>query len=166
MKKQTIYIDLDDTIADFSGEACFGGQKPTNLAVAAMFEPGFFLNLKVLPGAKVAVQALIRMGYDVQILSQPVAESAYSYSEKVQWIGMHFPELINKINLTQDKGNFVGAFLIDDNDVKWKDKFNANGGTFVHFDYHAGDHEATWNKVLIYFFLQQPKEAHVSPSHR
>lgn len=154
MKKKIIYIDMDDTIADFCGEACFGGQKPTQLAVAAMYEQGFFLNLKVIPGAHVAVRMLIRLGYDVQILSQPVAECSHSYSEKVQWIGMHFPELINKINFAQDKGNFVGDYLIDDNAPKWKDKFEANGGTFVLFDYHAGNLEDQWNKVLAYFLKE------------
>lgn len=131
--KKIVFIDLDDTIADFSGSPLLPDGYPFD--VHAMYEPGFFLSLKVIPGALSAVREIIRMGYDVHILSQPVAESSHSYSEKVQWVGLHFPELITKINLTQYKGLFKGDYLIDDNKEKWKDKFEANGGKFVWFQY-------------------------------
>ena len=108
--KKIVYIDLDDTIADFLGAEVF----KSGFDVSLMYEPGFFLNLKPIAGAQVAVRQIMRMGYDVHILSQPVAESAHSYQEKVEWIGKYFPDLINKINLTQDKGLFKGDFLIDD----------------------------------------------------
>lgn len=124
---------MDDTIADFSGSPLLPPGFP--FEVHAMYEPGFFLGLKVIPGALSAVREIIRMGYDVQILSQPVDISAHSYSEKVQWIALHFPDLISKINLTQDKGNFKGDYLIDDNEEKWKAKFEANGGKFILFPY-------------------------------
>jgi 5'(3')-deoxyribonucleotidase len=137
-----VYIDLDDTIADFIGSPRF----VSGFDEAFMHEPRFFLDLKPVRGALVAVRQIIRMGYDVQILSQPVAQSAHSYSEKVQWIGMHFPELVGKINLTQDKGLFKGEFLIDDNAEKWKDKFEKNGGTFLHFNHKMP--EASWYIIL------------------
>jgi len=129
---KTIHIDMDDTIADFLGSPAF----KDGFDVSKMYEIGFFLNLKPVPGALSGVRTLIRKGYDVQILSQPVAESAHSYSEKVQWIALWFPELIGKINFTQDKGLFKGDYLIDDNAPKWKDKFEANGGQFIEFNQH------------------------------
>jgi 5'-nucleotidase len=151
---------MDDTIADFSGSPLLPSGYPFD--VHAMYEPGFFIGLKVIPGALSAVREIIRMGYEVQILSQPVDVSSHSYSEKVQWIGLHFPDLISKINFTQDKGNFVGDYLIDDNEEKWKDKFEANGGKFIVFPYTRKNPvtlnttEINWRRVVD--FLKQEKE--------
>ena len=151
---KTIMLDMDDTIADFCGHSVFNGIYPPD--VSHMYEQGFFFSLTPVPGALVAVRALIRMGYDVQILSQPLAESPHSYSEKVQWIGIWFPELITKINFTQDKGLIKADYLIDDNKEKWKEKFEKNGGQFVHFDYVAASPEAKWQEI-VKFFTQEPK---------
>lgn len=147
--KQIVFIDLDDTLADFKGAKQFRN----GFDVSYMFETGFFLSLKPIEGSLVAVRQIIRLGYDVQILSQPVAESAHCYSEKAQWVALYFPELINKINLTQDKGLFKGDYLIDDNEEKWKNKFEANGGKFVHFD-HESNHRVQWGKIVSFFKLQ------------
>lgn len=150
MKSKVVYIDMDDTIADFLGAEVF----KDGFDVAKMYEPGFFRNLKPIPGSQVAVRQLIRMGFDVQILSQPVAESSHSYSEKAEWIGIYFPDLINKINLTQDKGNFVGDFLIDDNEPKWKTKFEANGGQFIHID-PKKDMRQEWKRIVELLISQK-----------
>lgn len=146
MKK--IYVDMDDTIADFMGSEAF----KDGFDISKMYEVGFFLNLKPIPGALSGVRKLISKGYDVQILSQPVAESAHSYIEKVQWIALHFPELIGKINLTQDKGLFKGDYLIDDNAQKWQAKFEAlNGeGSFIEFNRY-GDVAMNWYGITEFF---------------
>lgn len=151
MKKKLVYIDLDDTIADFTGDPVFDN----GFDVAKMYEVGFFQNLKVIEGAHVAVRQIMRMGYDVQILSQPVAETVHSYSEKVRWVGMHFPDLIGKINFTQDKGNFVGDYLIDDNPGKWEQAFEANGGEFLTFLYTKSkepkmNNRYNWEQIVEY----------------
>ena len=138
-----IFLDLDDTLSDFTGSEVFYGK----FDVSHMFVPGFFLKLKPIEGSLMAVRQIIRMGYDVHILSQPVAESAHSYSEKIQWIGLWFPELINKVHLTQDKGLFKGDYLIDDNPTKWKAPFEANGGKFINFEY-SKDHHSNWKDIV------------------
>lgn len=142
--KKIVHIDMDDTIADFMGSEAF----KNGFDVNKMYEVGFFLNLKPIPGALSGVRALIRKGYDVQICSQPVAESAHSYSEKVQWIALWFPELITKVNFTQDKGIIKGDYLIDDNQPKWQAKFEALNGeyTFVHFDHK--NPEKNWESIV------------------
>lgn len=166
MSKKIVFIDMDDTIADFSGSPLLPAGYP--FEVHAMYEPGFFLGLKVIPGAYSAIRRILRMGVDVQILSQPVAESAHSYSEKVQWIGMHFPELIGKVNFTQDKGMFKGNYLIDDNPTKWKAKFEANGGKFIEFPYTRKDPatmvntEETWERVIATLEKELRYEGHFS----
>lgn len=158
MGKKLIYIDMDDTIADFTGSEEFAN----GFDVGKMYEPGFFLSLKPVEGALVGVRQLIRMGFDVQILSQPVAESAVSYAEKVQWIGLYFPELISKINLTQDKGLFKGHYLVDDNAPKWRDKFEANGGKFIEFTYYHKSGRGTisnrgmWERIVNVFKEENP----------
>lgn len=149
----TIMIDMDDTIADFGNAKVFG-DKPVDDTL--MYEPGFFRNLELIPGALVAVRALIKMGYNVQILTQPVAISAHSYSEKVEWLGMHFPELLQSVNMVQDKGVVVANYLIDDNATKWKDRFEKNGGKFIHFKYQRGanghaQHRKNWEDIVDYF---------------
>lgn len=143
-----IYVDLDDTIADFKGSEALIGKPFNNFGVHPMYEPGFFFNLKPIKGSLSGVRALIRLGYDVHILTQPLAESAHSYSEKVQWVGLHFPDLVNKIHMTQDKGLFIGDYLIDDNAEKWKAKFEANGGTFIHI---FGAEFFSWEYIVEYF---------------
>lgn len=161
MSKKVVFLDLDDTLADFSGSPLLPAGYP--FEVHAMYEPGFFLGLKVIPGALSAVRQIIKMGYDVHILSQPVDISAHSYSEKVQWVGIHFPELISKLHLTQDKGLFKGDYLIDDNPDKWKDKFEANGGKFIEFHYSRKyphtmkNTHANWKEIIEFLTAELNK---------
>lgn len=139
-----VYVDMDDTIADFRGADPLKGEPYDEFSVRKMYDPGFFYNLKPINGALSGVRGLIRLGFDVHILSQPVAESPHSYSEKVQWIALYFPELIRKLHFTQDKGLFYGDYLIDDNPDKWKDRFK---GQFVEFRYGIYNE---WENVLTY----------------
>lgn len=153
--KKIIYIDQDDTISNFGG---YFKDRPVN--ESEMFEPGFFANLEPVPGALVAVRKLIRLGYDVQILTQPVAESPHCYAEKVQWIGKWFPELISKINMVQDKGNLSApnTYLVDDNEPKWKAKFESRGGKFVHFPYSRISDDINrfaWKRIIEFFENQE-----------
>lgn len=143
---------MDDTIADFVKAATVNGI----FDYLHMYEPGFFFSLQPIEGSQVAVRQLIALGYDVQILSQPVADSHFSYSDKIRWIGCYFPELLHKVNLTQDKGLFKGDYLIDDNYFKWKDKFEANGGKFIHFMYNPGSktefsNRQCWENIVNFF---------------
>lgn len=137
-----IYCDMDEVLADFSGSKEL---KTLRYNPPEMYVPGFFLNLEVKAGARDVIHELIHEGYDVHILTQPVAMSPISYTEKAQWILKHFPVLASKISMTQDKGLFKGAYLIDDN-LKWKDPFENNGGKFIHFKLDELS-ENMWNSV-------------------
>lgn len=152
--KKLIYLDCDDVIADFCGHPVFEGKLVKD--PSPMYEPGFFAELKPVKGSLVAVRKLIQMGYEIQILTQPVAFSADSYADKVRWIALYFPELISCINMTQNKGLFVGDYLIDDNPTKWKEKFEANGGKFVHFNYHSF-HEMEWKNIVRFFEAEKER---------
>lgn len=153
--KKIIYIDMDDTIADFHKAAVDEGK----VIESRMWDKDFFLNLEPIPGAKGAINDLGRLGYDLYILSQPLAESPESYTDKALWIQRHFPQLYNKIVLTQNKGLHLGGYLIDDNADKWKAKFEATGGKFIHYPYHGesrnyflpAGHIKAWKDIVTYF---------------
>ena len=158
-RAKIIYIDLDDVLADY-----FGATKcpiTGKIREHMMWDKDFFLNLKPIPGSKGSVFELMKHGYDVWILSQPLADSPESYMDKAKWVQLHFPSLYKKLILTQDKGLHIGDYLIDDNEGKWKQKFEKNGGRFVHFPYggynpnpYPMDPEKQW-RIISSFFLQQ-----------
>jgi 5'(3')-deoxyribonucleotidase len=135
MKKKIVYIDMDDTIADFFKAAYDIGPNGIWIDESRMYIDGFFENLEPIAGALEGVRRLLRKPeYDVWICTQPLAESAASYIEKVRWINKWFPELNGKIVMTQHKGLCLGEYLIDDNPGKWKEKFEKNEGqTFIEF---------------------------------
>lgn len=159
MKSKILYVDLDDVLADFYKAAAGPDGK---VREEMMFDNCFFLNLEPVPGAKKAVFQLEKMGFDIYVLSQPFALLPESYIEKVEWVQRHFPQLTNKIILTQNKGLNVGHYLIDDNPKKWQEKFEKNGGDFIHFPYggynldEMENPELLWNQIVEYFKSENP----------
>lgn len=151
MNKKIIFIDQDDVIADFYESAkCIHTDE---VIKSRMWQPSFFLNLKVIPGSQHAISILEDSGFDVWILTQPLAGHPECYYDKALWIQKHFPQLYKKIIMTQDKGMLIGDYLIDDNKVKWKEKFEKNGGKFIHFNYGGynksnKDPEELWKEIL------------------
>lgn len=160
-KAKVIYVDMDDVLADYYKAAAspYDGK----VMEERMFDPLFFYNLDPVVGAKAGIFDLIKLGFDVWVLTQPFTLLPESYMEKAQWIQLHFPQLTNKLILTQNKGLHIGDFLIDDNEKKWKDKFEANGGKFIHFNYggyNLGNHrkptDEVWKDVVDYFKTISP----------
>lgn len=161
-----ILIDMDDTIADFGASPVFG----EFIDDSKMYEPGFFRDLKPVDGALVAVRKLAKLGFEIQICTQPVAQSPHCYAEKTQWIGMYFPELIPGMNMVQDKGLMKADYLIDDNLKKWKSKFEKNGGKFIHFPYvrKSNNHKAAWEQIVKYFenVAEEKNELNSKPKNK
>lgn len=142
-KKAILHIDMDCVLADFCKGAEEHGFDRNMKAPPCMYEQGFFLDLKPVEGSLKAVRALIGSGlYDINILTQPLAYSPISYTEKVMWIGKWFPELLEKIIMTQDKTLIKGQYLIDDN-LKWQ----GFEGRFVHFD-PLKDSKRVWEDIV------------------
>lgn len=140
--KKIVYVDMDDVIADFWN----GAMDPVSKQVLErrMWDKNFFLNLAPIPGSQAALFEIGKMGFDIYILSQPLAECPESYTDKAKWIQLYFPQLYNKIVLTQNKGLHLGGYLIDDNAFKWQKKFEQNGGKFIHFPYGGYNYAKTW----------------------
>lgn len=134
--KKTLFIDMDDTIAQFIGD-----ERHSSVSLhfehrdyPAMHKEGYFRNQKPFKEAIDAVKKIVKSNrYEVYILSVPLASSPCSYSEKVEWIMEYLPELAHRIILTQDKGLIKGDILIDDS-YKWKKTWTENGGRFIQVD--------------------------------
>lgn len=142
VKKPILYLDMDNVLADFGNSYMLSNESRETNCPPEMYKKGFFYLLDPVPGAIRAANRLIDSGkYDVHILTQPVIDSHYSYSEKVRWVQDHLPALVGKITMTQNKLLINGDYLIDDN-IKWE-KFD---GAFILFDYKNA--ERSWNNIL------------------
>lgn len=146
-----LFIDMDNVLADFEKSPFFKGREEVKINPSEMYEQFFFETLPPIKGALSAVRELLSIeGVEIQILTQPVKETHYSYSEKVAWISKWFPELLGKITLTQDKSllSGKGRVLIDDNFKKWKPSWEEHGGEFIWFDYDSIDHSLIWVEIV------------------
>lgn len=136
-KKKIVFLDMDGVLADFDGSVSVHIQDPPE-----MFISGFFRNLKVLPGAKEGVQALLNHPkLKVYIGTKHTTKTDYSPSEKVGWVREHFPELLKRMCIVTDKNLLKGDYLIDD-DTRWK----TFDGEFIHFDKNRPEEE--WKRVV------------------
>lgn len=146
LKKDKLYVDMDDVLADFSGAASRSGWDPKSGDVPfMMYDLGFFLNLEILPGALRSMNELHASNlYDIYILSKPLAGNPHSFTEKARWVGSYFNFLSDKIILSPDKliVKEEDSILIDDNLV-WADWH----GRFIHFK-RGIDSEVMWRRVL------------------
>ena len=151
-KKIVVIIDMDDTIVDFMGskKLKYVGYEPMHIDHEAMYNKGFFYNLKPINGALDAVRELLKLEYlDIYIGSVPLASSHYCYSEKAKWIKKHIPELSNKIILTQNKILLKGDYLIDDS-IKWKNDWEAENRVFIHYNPRKSS-ITQWEQIVSHF---------------
>lgn len=97
-------------------------------------QPGFFLNLPLMPGAQELVSGVTRLiGKKPFVLTAPVdGDSARCEQEKRQWIEKHFPGQMANFVCTQEKEKYANSntILIDDR-TKYTSKFTANGGIAI-----------------------------------
>jgi len=79
---------------------------------------GFYRSLPEMAGGINALQEMIRKGYEVLIVSAPLAESQYCAQEKFDWVREHLgEEWLNRVVLTMDKTSVRGDVLIDDRPI-------------------------------------------------
>ena len=121
MKKiNTWYVDMDDTLCDFSGQAYLDLQAEPNI-MWPQSQHGFFTKLRPLSNAIESMKELEAMGEDVWILTRPSVDNPLCYTDKFLWIREHLGiEFARRLILCTDKGR-VGDendVLIDDFD--WK----------------------------------------------
>ena len=84
-------------------------------------QKGFFYSLPIIPGAKEALNDLVKRGMKVFICTVPLPDFKYCVGEKFQWVKDNLGkdpngiEWTDKIILTRDKTLIKGDILIDDN---------------------------------------------------
>jgi len=127
MTKQIVFVDMDGVLADFDGAISKAMVDPPE-----MFVPGFYKNLKVMPGAYRGIAELLSLEHiSLYVGSKPTTGNLFSTIEKYEWIAVNFPRLLKRIVLVCDKSLLRGDFLIDDDKDRWAHKFK---GEFIHFD--------------------------------
>ena len=129
MKNFTIYVDMDDTLCDFAGQAYLDLKaNPAIRYPQAVY--GFFTKLRPIKNAIESMKELEQLGFDVWILTRPSVLNPLCYTEKRVWVEQHLGlDWCERLILCPDKGR-VGTdvdYLIDD--MFWED-FK---GTQIHF---------------------------------
>lgn len=129
--KPIIYIDMDDTIADFktASRSRIENASDDKERLYPQSKVGFFLNLEPIPGAIEGVEKLISMDYDVNFLTRPSIYNTHCYTEKAEWIKKHFGHyMLKNLYFGCDKSRLIGDYLIDDHisNIDFK-------GTFIQF---------------------------------
>jgi 5'-nucleotidase len=114
MKKEIVYVDMDDTLCDWRGAY----DKALQLYPEQKYPQSsmdFFRKLKPLPGAIEGFLKLEEKGYDVWILTRPSYQNPFCYTEKRLWVEDHLGlEWTKKLILCPDKSLVKGDYLIDD----------------------------------------------------
>lgn len=143
MTPKIVYIDMDDTLCDFSGAYHYHLSINPKIQYPQS-QYGFFANLHPLPGAISAVKALIHSEkYDPYILTAPSVLNPLCYTEKRIWIENHFGiEFVDKLIISPNKSLLKGDILIDDNiEGKGQDLFE---GYLIHF---GSNGYPDWNSI-------------------
>lgn len=139
--KQRIFIDMDNTLCDYTGKFLEMQAASANLLPYPQSQYGFFTSLAPLPGAVEAYQMLEEQ-YEVYILTAPSYLNPLCYTEKRVWVEQHLGlETTRNLIICQRKGLLKGDFLIDDH------LYPEFEGRQIHFGQKPFE---TWQKVLEY----------------
>lgn len=82
--------------------------------------PGFYADLPIIEGAKQALRQMLKLGYDVRIVTSPWVSNPTCASDKMSWVVRNLgKEWGQRMIITTDKTLVRGDWLIDDKpDVK------------------------------------------------
>lgn len=113
--KKIVYIDMDDTLADFMGAYEIARERNP----AMMFpqaEYGFFANLEPLEDAVESVQRLLDSEHlSPYILTAPSTINPLCYTEKRIWVEQYLGmEMVERLIISPDKSLLKGDYLVDD----------------------------------------------------
>ena len=146
---KSIYFDMDGVLVDYASGKSHVSQHELDVVSGDMARiSGIFARLDPMPGALDAVAALTKC-YECHILSTAPWENSSAWTDKVNWIFKYFGSGKNspfyqRINITHDKGMFIGDYLIDDRARHGVLKFS---GEWIEF---GSDKFPDWDSVLKY----------------
>lgn len=136
-----IYVDMDDTLCDFTTPFKTGEFK----LKYPQSKVGFFLELEPLEGAIEGMNTLMTK-YDVWILTRPSIKNTNCYTEKAEWIKKYFGEnFLEKLILCPNKSLVKGDYLIDDDHRHGQTEFEGE-----HIYFGKDDKFKTWSQVIEY----------------
>lgn len=146
-----IYIDMDDTLCDYTKH--YNSYKilyPNNQYPQSIYK--FFETIPPIPKAIETVKKLNAV-YDVWILTRPSVFNPLCYTEKRNWIEQHLGiEYCHKLIISPNKTLLKGGYLIDD--VKWDfDGVQLQYGTSKYKD---------WNDISKYFLSTDLREIKIA----
>ncbi len=105
-----------------------------------MNEPGFFADLKPMPGAIEGFNALRAQGHDVVVATSIPGAATHAFDGKRAWMGRWFPDWSMKNFIAcSRKGLLDGDFLVDDGEHNIRDWYEAKRRGGIVFD-------APWNR--------------------
>jgi len=144
-----LHFDMDGVLVDFASGIPYPPDRITETGrwwddPKEMQEKGFFRKLPLMPGAKEAIEHLMKDHHlDIHIASKPLT-NGFCASEKFEWVAEHLPFLLKKTHLIQDKGLLHGDYLVDD-DMRWKSVFK--GHMFL---FNSEKPLESWKTILDY----------------
>jgi len=113
-KYLTIYIDMDDTLFDFTG-AYRQALEDNPAQPFPQSQIGFFLGLRPITGALQAYDTLREQGHRVLFLTAPSVRNPMCYTEKRMSIERHFGfDACTDLIIAHDKSLLRGDILVDD----------------------------------------------------
>ena len=142
----SIFIDMDDTVFDYSGEkAARLMRTPENAYPQSEYR--FYADLVPFEGAVKYIKKLIDDEFFlVDFCTAPSIDNLLSYTEKAECIRRHFGrDMLNHLFLAPDKSRCIGDVLIDDCGFgRGQEKFN---GKLIKF---GDDGFETWESIYRY----------------
>ena len=142
--RKIIYIDLDNTLADYIGEA-----NRLNISLKdAKHIKGFFKQLKPMPSAIESYNELSEH-FDVYILSTAPWSNPHSLTEKLEWVKEYLPNAYKNVIFSHHKDLNIGDYLIDDST-----KNGASNFTGEHIQIHSNKFP-DWNSVINYIMKKE-----------
>lgn len=117
MKKTTVYLDMDGTIADLYNEENWLAD-----LIAEKVDP--FVNAKPMTTEKVLLELFPTDRYEIKILSMTPKHATKEYCNRVadaksEWLDRYFPSLTKRIyrayGNNKNLRNSANAILVDDN---------------------------------------------------
>jgi 5'(3')-deoxyribonucleotidase len=142
--KKIVYIDLDNTLADYLGMAKIMNVSPSD----AKHIPGFFRNLKPIENAIYSYNILNKY-FDVYILSTGPWSNPTSFVEKVEWVKEYLPNAYKNIIFSHHKDLNKGDYLIDDSTKNGAAEFEGE-----HIQIHS-DKFPNWDSVIDYILRKE-----------
>ena len=144
MRRKRIYIDLDNTVADYLGMA---ERMNINLNDAKHI-PNFFINLEPIEGA-IEAYRLLEEHFDLYFLTTAPWSNPRSLMEKVEWVKKYFPTAYKNIIFSHHKNLLYGEYLIDDSTKNGAGEFEGE-----HIQIHSEEFP-NWPSVIYFIFTKE-----------